>query len=440
MQHLDEGTIHAWLDGELSPSDAEQIEAHARECPECAQKVAEARGLIAASTRILNALDNVPSGVVPSSATPIAPARIRRWYDRTDLRAAAALLFVAGASLIAVKAGRDKGVSLQTMAKTESSPLAGPVVLDSGSPTIPEAPKSEPRREMTPRIAATPPAVSSKIAPSISNAFGSMRAMDEVSASKSSEAPTAAQSAAAAPPLMRMNAGIAQRKAATNEPGALAGVVGGAARFDVVGVGRVEGRVVDSAGRGLPSANVTVAGTRIVASSDRDGNFVIDSVPAGQRQVVVRRIGYVAQSVPVVVKEQAVVSTNVTLPVVTTQLQEAIVTSVATTGSANALPVRVLKTDSTATARHFVYEVSPGVQVTLADSLANVTAEKDLKLRDKAMTAPAPMIAPIAVTTAAKAPINTISWTDGNHHYTLSGPLTVRELEAIKPRIIKMRR
>src|SRR5438045_4708441 len=119
MQHLDEGTSHAWLDGELSPSDAEQIEAHTRECAECAQRVAEARGLIAASTRILNALDDVPSGVVPSATTPIAPARSRRWYDRTDLRVAAALLFVAGASLIALNAGRDNGVSLQTIPKKQ---------------------------------------------------------------------------------------------------------------------------------------------------------------------------------------------------------------------------------------------------------------------------------------------------------------------------------
>ena len=234
---------------------------------------------------------------------------------------------------------------------------------------------------------------------------------------------------------MRMNAAIAQRKAATNEPSALTGIVGGA-RLDALGVGRVEGRVVDSAGRGVPAANVTVAGTRIGAASDRDGKFVIDSVPAGQRQVVVRRIGYAAQSVPVVVKEQAVVATNVTLPAVTTRLEEAIVTGVATTASASGMPVRVLKADSTATTRHIVYEVSPGIQVTLADSLTNVTAEKDLKLRDKAMPAPAPM----AVLSAAKTPINTISWTDGNHHYTLSGPLTVRELEAIKPRIIRMRR
>jgi hypothetical protein len=90
--------------------------------------------------------------------------------------------------------------------------------------------------------------------------------------------------------------------------------------------------------------------------------------------------------------------------------------------------------------RHVVFEVSPGIQVTLADSLTNVIAEKDLKLRDKAIAAPAPSTAPMAVIAMAKAPVNTISWTDGNHHYTLSGPLTVRELEAIKPRIIKMRR
>ena len=447
MQHLDEGMIHAWLDGELSPSDTEQIEAHTRECAECAQRVAEARGLIAASTRILNALDNVPSGVVPGATIPVAPPRIRRWYDRTDLRAAAALLFVAGASLIAVKAGRNNSVSLQTVVKTESSPVAASVVLDSGLPTAAEAPKSELRRESR-RIAASPPAVSSKVAPSTSKMFGSVQPVDEVSASKSAEAPMVAQSAATGPPPMRMNAGIAQRKAATNEPSALGGVVGGA-RFDALGVGRVEGRVVDSAGRGVPAANVTVAGTRIGAASDRDGKFVIDSVPAGQRQVVVRRIGYAAQSVPVVVKEQAVVATSVTLPAVTAQLEEVVVSGVAATAevrsagasvSAIGTPIRILKTDSTATTRHILYEISPGVQVTLADSLTNVTAEKDSKLRDKAMAAPAPITAPMAVMATAKAPINTISWTDGNHHYTLSGPFTARELEAIKPRIIKMRR
>jgi hypothetical protein len=361
MQHLDEGTIHAWLDGELPSAEAEQIEAHTRECAECAQRVAEARGLIAASTRILTALDNVPSGVMPGAATPIAPARMRRWYDRTDLRAAAALLFVAGASLVALRVGRNTGTSLQTMAKTESSPVASAVILDSASPTTAEASKvaearqAEPRRESR-RMAASPPVMSSKIAPLTSKAVGSMRAMDEVSASKAAEAPAVAQSAAAASPLMRMNAGIAQRKAAANEPSPLAGAVGGIARPDAAFA-----QVSDTA----------------------DGSLT------------------------------------------------------------------VMKADSTATTRRVEYKTSQGVEITLVDSLTNVTDAKDLKTRDKAMAAPAPITAPTAVTTtmqsqsrvtAGRPPINSISWTDGDHHYTLRGPLTVRELEALKPRIIKMRR
>src|SRR4026209_1450297 len=123
MQHLDEGTIHAWLDGELPADEAEKMAAHASECPQCWALVAEARGLIAASTRILTALDDVPAGVVPSGsgspekpAVPGGPAFRRPWYSRTDLRAAAALLFVAGASLVAVRATRNPGESFKAVA------------------------------------------------------------------------------------------------------------------------------------------------------------------------------------------------------------------------------------------------------------------------------------------------------------------------------------
>ena len=69
MQHLDEGTIHAWLDGELSPLEAEQAARHAGECATCAAAVAEARGIIAGSARIVSALDDVPGGVIPGRTT-----------------------------------------------------------------------------------------------------------------------------------------------------------------------------------------------------------------------------------------------------------------------------------------------------------------------------------------------------------------------------------
>src|SRR4030088_3705422 len=97
MQHLDEGTIHSWLDGALSADEAARAEAHVAECPQCAAAVAEARGFIAASSRILTALDHVPRGVVPAAA----PAK---WYNRAAWRAAAAVLVVAAGRL---GVGRD---------------------------------------------------------------------------------------------------------------------------------------------------------------------------------------------------------------------------------------------------------------------------------------------------------------------------------------------
>ena len=88
MQHLDEGTIHSWLDGALSADEAARAEAHVADCPDCAAAVAEARGFIAASSRILTALDTVPRGVIP-----IAPrATTRNW---ATWRAAAAVVVVA---------------------------------------------------------------------------------------------------------------------------------------------------------------------------------------------------------------------------------------------------------------------------------------------------------------------------------------------------------
>jgi len=96
MQHLDEGTIHSWLDGALSADEAARVEAHVKECPQCAAAVAEARGFIAASSRILTSLDNVPKGVVPA----VPRAKARNW---AVWRAAAAVLVVALGSFVVLR-------------------------------------------------------------------------------------------------------------------------------------------------------------------------------------------------------------------------------------------------------------------------------------------------------------------------------------------------
>ncbi|GEM_PF-3186273 len=96
-EHLDEGVVHAWLDGQLSAADAARIESHIAGCAACAAMVAEARGFIAASSRILTGLDGVPARVVPR-----ARSRAHMW----QVRVAAAVIVVAlGAAAVLTDTG-----------------------------------------------------------------------------------------------------------------------------------------------------------------------------------------------------------------------------------------------------------------------------------------------------------------------------------------------
>jgi anti-sigma factor RsiW len=105
MQHPDEGTIHSWLDGALSADEAARVEAHVKDCPECAAAVAEARGFIAASSRILTALDNAPRGVIPIAAP-------KKRVDPIVWRVAATLLVVAGGTFVVLRNGGREAPSV----------------------------------------------------------------------------------------------------------------------------------------------------------------------------------------------------------------------------------------------------------------------------------------------------------------------------------------
>ncbi|MEO6209722.1 MAG: zf-HC2 domain-containing protein [Gemmatimonadaceae bacterium] len=123
MQHLDEGMIHAWLDGELSPAEREAAEAHLATCDECKAAVAEARGFVAASSRILTALDAVPGGVLPASSKSSvgggerAPARFR--VSRAWM-AAAAVLVLSTATIIVIRPRGETSAMRVADASTEA--------------------------------------------------------------------------------------------------------------------------------------------------------------------------------------------------------------------------------------------------------------------------------------------------------------------------------
>ena len=122
MPHPDEALLHAWLDGDLEPSEASRVEALVATDPAWSSAAAEARGLIAASSRVIRALDLVPANVVPAARrAPRAPRRTSWWLTRV----AALLLVVVGASVVW---RRDPAVHTAMQANAEPQAVAAPTL------------------------------------------------------------------------------------------------------------------------------------------------------------------------------------------------------------------------------------------------------------------------------------------------------------------------
>ncbi|WP_332696192.1 carboxypeptidase-like regulatory domain-containing protein [Bosea sp. (in: a-proteobacteria)] len=63
------------------------------------------------------------------------------------------------------------------------------------------------------------------------------------------------------------------------------------------GTGTIRGRVMDAnSQRPIPEASVNVTGTTLGAVTNSNGDYVIVNAPAGQREVVARRLGYSRQT------------------------------------------------------------------------------------------------------------------------------------------------
>lgn len=174
MNHLDEGTIHAWLDGALEATRAREVDAHVAGCSSCSAAVAEARGLIAGASRILTGLDDVPSGVVPKTTVTAPRASWRGGRGAQWVTGIAAALMLA----IGVTTWNREAVVRQlpesgTLPKPSALPsLPTGVSADVASPAVPApasvaAPVREvPARQMetlrrqsaAPRPVASPPA------------------------------------------------------------------------------------------------------------------------------------------------------------------------------------------------------------------------------------------------------------------------------------------
>lgn len=145
MQHLDEGTIHAWLDGALSVEEAARAEAHVASCTACAAAAAEARGLIAASSRILTALDDVPNvrgaGEAQEQRWKGAGSRrsITTWLVRERIAAVMALVVAGGALAVVLSRPGSQAARVQLAV----DPVRTFEVAAADSPAPPLAPAQE---------------------------------------------------------------------------------------------------------------------------------------------------------------------------------------------------------------------------------------------------------------------------------------------------------
>ena len=154
-QHPDEGTLHAYIDGELPGAEAKALEAHVATCASCSAALAEARGLVAATSQVITALDAAPA-VTRSSAAVIgragtAPAgRVSRplIFRMPYARAAALLLLIGGSAFVADRSGmfdggaRPRAVSMEAEVVQSSESAIAPAPEAAASAPAASAPAS----------------------------------------------------------------------------------------------------------------------------------------------------------------------------------------------------------------------------------------------------------------------------------------------------------
>ena len=94
MSHVDEGTLHAYLDGELPPSERAGLEAHVAQCATCHALLADERALLERASALLGSARPAERPVPPFQGVRRAPRR--PWYARRSFAWAASLVLAVG--------------------------------------------------------------------------------------------------------------------------------------------------------------------------------------------------------------------------------------------------------------------------------------------------------------------------------------------------------
>ncbi len=93
MSHVDEGTLHAYLDGELAPVERERVDTHLKGCPACQARLAAERAILERASRLLG-MATPPERAMPPLTQLRRPPVV--WRLRRPLAWAATLILAVG--------------------------------------------------------------------------------------------------------------------------------------------------------------------------------------------------------------------------------------------------------------------------------------------------------------------------------------------------------
>ena len=118
MSHVDDGTLHAYLDGELTPVERARLEAHVAECAPCRTRLDEERALVERASGLLGLAQP------PERAAPPPLHQLRRpsvvWRLRVPVAWAATILLALGIGYYAGDQAPRFSAETQTIALDSS--------------------------------------------------------------------------------------------------------------------------------------------------------------------------------------------------------------------------------------------------------------------------------------------------------------------------------
>jgi len=96
MSHVDEGVLHGYLDGELSPAEVQGVDAHLAQCPDCRRRLEEERALSARAAELLALATPPDRALPPFRAGDVKPPPRVWWRVRLPLAWAATVALALG--------------------------------------------------------------------------------------------------------------------------------------------------------------------------------------------------------------------------------------------------------------------------------------------------------------------------------------------------------